>query len=268
MYAKSTIAENFQEKSINLAMNPHNVKIRESRDSDEHPNSLAIVLALDVTGSMGSIPQYLVGEGLPHFMESIIKSGYPDPQVLFTAIGDHTCDKAPLQVGQFESSDELLDHWLTKLYIEGGGGGNDGESYLLAWYFAGYHTDIDCLNKRNQKGFLFTVGDEKCLPDIPQNRIKKIMGDGQYEDFTSAKLFEKAREKYHVYHLHMLEGYNGQRKEVQDEWKQIMGDHVIMVQRHEDVSSIMAKLVIDNMIASPETVTVPAETQTKEEVIL
>ena len=148
-YASASPQEIFKQKTVNSAMNPFDVKIRESRDSKEHPNSLAIVLALDVTGSMGSIPHFLVKEGLPDIMESVIKTGIKDPQILFVGIGDHECDAAPLQVGQFESSDELLDHWLTKLYLEGGGGGNDGESYLLAWYFAGYRTAIDCFEKRN-----------------------------------------------------------------------------------------------------------------------
>ena len=141
--------EIFKQREINNAMNPYGISIRESRDSVEHPNSLAIILALDVTGSMGSIPHHLVKDGLPDIMQGIIDKGLKDPQLLFLAIGDHECgDKAPLQVGQFESSDELLDKWLTDVFLEGGGGSNEGESYLLAWYFASLHTSIDCLEKR------------------------------------------------------------------------------------------------------------------------
>ena len=156
-YKHTAPSEIFKERKVNNAMSPNGVKIRESRDSKEHPNSLAIIIALDVTGSMGSIPVHLIKEGLPTMMETIIKGGIKDPQVLFLAIGDHTCDQAPLQVGQFESSDALLDHWLTTVWLEGKGGGNDGESYALAWYFAGKHTSIDCWEKRKQKGFLLSV---------------------------------------------------------------------------------------------------------------
>jgi len=244
-FSRRSMAENFQERTMNLAMNPHGVGIRESRDSEEHPNSLAIILALDVTGSMGSIPQFIVGKGLPHFMDSIIKGGVLDPQVLFTAIGDHECDNAPLQVGQFESSDELLDHWLTKLYIEGNGGGNDGESYLLAWYFAAYHTAIDCMEKRNQKGFLFTIGDEPTLREVPKRSLKQIMGKGQYENFSSTDLLSKAKEKYHVFHLHLKQGSNGESQEVMDGWKQLMGDNLIIIDRKEEVSDVMSSTIVD-----------------------
>lgn len=108
-YMHKSSAEIFKAREINNAMSPFGVKLRESRDSDEHPESLAIILGLDVTGSMGSVPHFLVKKGLPNIMQSIIDSGIHHPQLLFMGIGDHECDEAPLQIGQFESSDELLD---------------------------------------------------------------------------------------------------------------------------------------------------------------
>ena len=244
-YDTKSTHEIFTERSVNLAMNPKGVKVRESRDSKEHPNSLAILLALDVTGSMGSIPTYLVKEGLPHTMEAIIKGGINDPQVLFTGIGDHECDSAPLQVGQFESSDELLDHWLTKLYLEGGGGGNDGESYLLAWYFAAKHTSMDCFEKRKEKGFLFTIGDEPVLNKVPSSALKKIMGDaaGEYKNWSAVELLDEARKTYNVYHLNILQGADGSNARTLSTWKELLGDNLINVKKREDVSKIIAEVV-------------------------
>ncbi len=241
-YTKSA-GEIFKSKNMNNAMNPHGIKVRESRDSKEHPNSLAIILALDVTGSMGSIPHHLVKDGLPSIMDKIIKGGLKDPQVLFLGIGDHECDSAPLQVGQFESSDELLDKWLTDIYLEGGGGGNYGESYALAWFFAGRYTSIDCFEKRKQKGFLFTIGDEPALKSIPKSVLKEIMGEGQYEDVTASELIDKAREKYNVYHIHVREGSNGSRQEVIDGWKQLMGENLIIAERHQEISNLIADII-------------------------
>lgn len=246
-YATKSAHEIFTQRSINNAMNPHGVTIRESRDSVEHPNSLAIILALDVTGSMGSVPHHLVKEGLPNIMGAIIQKGMPDPQLLFLAIGDHECDESPLQVGQFESSDELLDKWLTDVYLEGGGGGNAGESYLLAWYFASFHTSIDCFEKRNEKGFLFTIGDEPTLKSIPKSRLQNIMGNGQYDNFSATVLFDKAREKYNVYHLHIRETGAGSRQETIDGWKQLIGDNLILVERHEDVSRIISEIITKSL---------------------
>ena len=231
-------------------MNPYGVRIRESRDSEDHPSSLAIALGLDVTGSMGSVPHYLVKEGLPHIMERIIQK-IQHPQLLFMGIGDHECDEAPLQVGQFESSDELLDKWLTDLYLEGHGGGNEGESYMLAWYFCAYHTSIDCFEKRGQKGYLFTVGDEPVLKRVPENFLKRLMGPGQYQNFQSAELLDKAREKYNVYHIHIKETASGSRQFVIDGWKQLLSDHLLIAEKREDVSTIIADVVC-NSISKPQ----------------
>ena len=263
-YAHKSTAEVFTQRNINNAMSPYGVTVRESRDSAEHPNSVAIVLGLDVTGSMGTIPHHLVKEGLPNLMEKIIKKGIADPQVLFVAVGDHECDKAPLQVGQFESSDSLLEKWLTTVYLEGGGGGNAGESYLLAWYFAAKHTSIDCLEKRGQKGYLFTIGDEPVLHILPKSVLRGIMGDGQYEDYTAAKLFEAAREKYNTYHIHVRETNSGGRQSVVDGWKQLLHDNLLIVDRHSEIPDLIANRVNINQVSTAET---KVETTTTEEML-
>src|SRR5262245_64071692 len=61
-----------------------------------------IVVALDVTRSRGDDTK-LMYEKLPQLMGQIELKGYIDnPGISFAAIGDATCDQAPLQVGQFE----------------------------------------------------------------------------------------------------------------------------------------------------------------------
>lgn len=245
-YSSYTREKAFKNYSLNSAMNPKNAILREARDSEEHPNSLAIIIALDVTGSMGHIPHDLVKEGLPNIMEKIIQNSIPDPQVLFLGIGDHEIDQAPLQVGQFESGDELLDKWLTEVYLEGGGGGNYGESYLLAWYFASQHTSIDCFEKRKQKGFLFTIGDEPTLKTIPKEALQNLMGTGQFEDYSANELYDKAREMYNVFHIHIAETGKGRYSETIDGWKQLLGDNLKVVDHHKDVARIIADTVVEN----------------------
>lgn len=242
-YSKSS-TEIFS-KNLNNAMNPNGVDIRESRDSAEHPNSVAIIIALDVTGSMGSIPLHLVRDGLPTIMQKIIDAGVKDPQVLFVAIGDHECDRAPLQVGQFESSDALLDHWLTKVWIESGGGGNGGESYSLAHYFAANHTSIDCFEKRGQKGFLFTIGDEPTLETYPARAIKNIMGTAEAKEYDKTELLEAAQKSYNVFHLHVKQGSNGRSKKVMNGWKEFMGDNLIIVEDKLEIPQTIAKIVVE-----------------------
>jgi hypothetical protein len=53
-------------------MNPKGVRFRESRDSEAHPNTVSIAFALDVTGSMGKIPELLAKKELPTFTCEVV----------------------------------------------------------------------------------------------------------------------------------------------------------------------------------------------------
>jgi hypothetical protein len=245
-YASATTDQVFEQnvkQMIHEMMDPKAIKIREARDSDLHPNSIPIITALDVTGSMRHIPHYLIKDGLPKMIGRIIQGGVPDPALLFLAIGDHECDRAPLQVGQFESGDAELDTWLTRTYLEGGGGGNAGESYLLAWYFAAYHTASDAWDKRQQKGFLFTIGDEPCLDNLPKNILDTLMEFNSSQSTLNAdNLLKVAQERYNVYHLHILEGSSGSRSLAH--WKERLGQNCIVIEKQEDVARVIAEIVV------------------------
>src|SRR5476651_1088977 len=81
--ATKSNSELFESRGLTSEMNPKGVTVRESRDSAEHPNSYPVVLGLDVTGSMGSVPNFLIKEGFNAIMDTIIKGGELDPQILF-----------------------------------------------------------------------------------------------------------------------------------------------------------------------------------------
>ncbi|MDR7209606.1 hypothetical protein [Flavobacterium piscis] len=244
-YGFKSAGEIFTQNSLRMAhesMNPNGITFREARDSEVHPNSVPIILGLDVTGSMGHIPHELIKEGLPKLMGGIIQGGVPDPALLFLGIGDHECDRYPLQVGQFESGDEELDMWLTRTYIEGGGGGNGGESYLLAWYFAAFHTKTDAFEKRGQKGLLFTVGDEPNLGTLPASAIKEIMGQGQ-QTYTALELLKEAQKHYEVYHISVLHSDQAVRANVA--WKELLGENCLSIEDHREIPNIITKLICD-----------------------
>ncbi len=245
-YASKSINEIFKqnrERRAHNSMNPNGVGFREARDSEVHPNSFPVILALDVTGSMGHIPHDLIKEGLPKLMGGIIQNGAEDVALLFLGIGDHECDSYPLQVGQFESGDEELDMWLTRTYIESGGGGNAGESYLLSWYFAAFHTRTDAFEKRNQKGILFTIGDEPNLKHLPASAIKEIMGSGQ-QTFSEMELFQEVQKKYDVFHISV--NHSGRAIQAEKGWKQLLGDNCISVSDYRTIPEVITKVVCEN----------------------
>lgn len=241
-YSTQSTQQIFSQKATDVDMNPKGVKFRESRDSNVHPNSVAVIVALDETGSMGQIPEVLIREKLGSLMTTLITHGVPDAHVMFMGIGDHYSDDSPLQVGQFEAGTEELNKWLTKIFLEGRGGGNGGESYSLAWLFAARHTSIDCFEKRGQKGFLFTIGDENFHKQYERNNLEKLLGTKFEADITATQLLKEVSRTYNVFHLQITEG-SGSDSSVVDNWKSILGERVILVEDYNTVAEIVASTV-------------------------
>jgi hypothetical protein len=199
---------------------------RESRDSAEHPQSLAIAVLFDVTGSMRQVPRTLQAK-LPQLLGLVLRHGYAGhPQIMFGAIGDATCDRAPLQIGQFES-DNRMDDDLGRILLEGGGGGQKTESYELALYFMARHTAIDCHEKRGKRGYLFIIGDEMAYPRVKRAEVRHVIGDGPEADIPLRELVSEVQRKWDTYYL-LPEGasYVGDR-EVLDFWRSLLGQNVI-----------------------------------------
>jgi hypothetical protein len=232
--------EVFRQTQCHPLMNPKGLKVRECRDSADHPDALGIVFALDVTGSMGDIPQLLAKQELPNLMKLLTACGVADPQLLFMAIGDATSDHAALQVGQFESTAELMDQWLTWSFLEGGGGGSGEESYDLAFYVAAQHTDMDNWVKRKQKGYFFITGDELPYPAVSRHQVEALIGEKLDEDIPLEEVIAAAAETYHLF---FLIPDLARRRRCEARWKGLLGDHAICMESPADTCSVAAAIV-------------------------
>jgi hypothetical protein len=223
-------------------MNPHGVKIRESRDSDMHPESLAIAVMLDVTGSMSRIPT-IVQANLPKLMGMLISKGcVAHPQIMIGAVGDARSDRVPMQIGQFESGVEIEDN-IINLYLEGGGGGSCEESYELAAYFLARHTSTDCFEKRNKKGYVFIIGDEKPYPQIDPDQVNKIFGDSLQAPIPTSEIIKELQEKYEVYYL-MPKGTNHfDEPRVLETWRDLVGQNLLKLEQPEAVCELIAATI-------------------------
>lgn len=214
----------FTSRKLDPDLNPRNV-VRECCDSEEHPNTVPLILGLDVTGSMGIYAQKCL-VSLNDIISELYKS-VTDIQIMTMGIGDLAFDDAPLQVSQFESDERISDQ-LFKIWIEGGGGSNVWESYAVAWYFGLHATKLDCW-KRGKRGIIITIGDEECPPHLPIGPLRKIMGNtvASQSDVDVKKLYAEARERFDIYHVSIQEGnYYRYRGEGADaSWKAVLGQN-------------------------------------------
>ena len=164
---------------------------------------------------------------------------------LFGAFGDADDGgraAAPWQIGQFETSDKEADEWLTRTNLGGSGGSWGYESADLALYFLGYHTSIDCWEKRKKRGYAFITTDDLCRPVVRAATVNRLLGREELDaDLPIETVLAKAAE---MWDIHILIPDNGRAKlvapypddrnwkphlTVEEHWRKRVGTHATIV---------------------------------------
>lgn len=224
---------------------------RESRDPDGVNNSNPIAVFFDVTGSMHSIPVTLQTK-LNELMQTVLTKGViDDPQILFGAIGDATCDRVPFQVGQFES-DLAMDEDLDKFFLEGGGGGQCTESYELGLFFLGHLTSTDAFEKRGKRGYAFLIGDEMAYNSVKKREVDRVFGDtiGIQEDIPIQEALKKAQEMYEVFFIIPTDAWHGQDPHIREFWQKLLGQNVLLL----DDANLVCETIVTTIGLSEGTI--------------
>jgi len=205
-----------------------------------------IVVALDVTGSMGDWSK-IIYDKMPMFFGQMIMHEYcSDPVIAFAGVGDAVCDKAPLQVTDFARG-VAIENGLKKLWLEAGGGGacyGEQESYDLAVaFFASSAVSIP----EGQKGFFFITGDEGVYNPVPLPWMHKwapvaaheIFSQGSCRNQTPNAIFERLKRRFHVFHI--KKPYTTARNiQILEQWQSLLGSsHVIEIEDAKGIVDIM-----------------------------
>ncbi len=236
-------AEIFTSRAMPRRFDPARIAVRESRDGPDNAAATPIVLASDVTGSMGEVAAMLMRDKLGVLVAEILaRRPVSDPHIMAMAVGDATCDRAPLQATEFEADIRLADQ-MRELFIEGGGGGNHGESYALPWLFCGLKTAADAWEKRGRKGYLFSFGDEPILPVVTRGQALTFLGLDLRRDLSAAECLALAGRRYEVFHVLLREGYAASRSGFATalaSWSPLLGRRLLVL----DDTRKLAELVV------------------------
>lgn len=235
----------FTSTTMKDSYDPRHIQVRESRDSVANPNSTPIILASDVTGSMGMIAHELMKNGLNTLAKEIYdRKPVTDPHIMVMAVGDAYSDKAPLQVTQFEADICLADQ-VKELWLEGNGGGNGGESYSLAQYFAATKTVTDAFEKRRKKGFLFTIGDEPNHNGLTSSQISRVFGADIGRDLSALEIAQMASQTYEVFHVILKnEGYSRHGFDtVLESFSSVLPQHVIVLDDYTKLAEVVVSTI-------------------------
>lgn len=234
----------FTHSGLHASMDVRNKLHRESRDNDDSPLSFPIAVIFDVTGSMRDIPNYLQKE-LGKLMGFVLKENIvTNPQLLFGAVGDAFCDSAPLQVGEFEADDALVEKCLSQIFLEGGGGGTHEESYDLALYFFAKHVVTDAWEKRGQKGALFLIGDENFYKNVSRDAVKNWLGEDIGQDIATSLIAEELQRRWNVFLIRPGGTYHFDDKGIEGAWKNLLpAQHVIRAAEREQIVPQLAMTI-------------------------
>ena len=246
--SNASVQEVYKAYHLNPLLDPKNV-MRECRDTAEHPETIPVILALDVTGSMGRAATMCAGK-----LDEIMTELYgevKDVEFLMMGIGDLACDDAPIQASQFESDIRILDQ-TTKIYFESGGGGNAFESYTAAWYFGLYNTNLDCW-KRGKKGIIITMGDEPLNPYLPGEELSYVMGTST-QDVDTEELYKEVLKKYDVYHIAITNesSYWRYEERIKNSWGKLLNQHLIIA-TSDELPEVIKEIVKEHEGISNET---------------
>ena len=233
---------------VHPTLDPYEVAFREARDSAEHPETVPVAVLFDVTGSMRHVPAELRAR-LPRLLAAL-RAHVPHAVVLFGAIGDATCDRAPLQVGQFAADDRRADQDLGLIMLEGGGGGQLSESYELALYFLARHTALDCHERHGKRGIAFLIGDELPYPLVKGHEVAAVFGEALVKDIRLDHILREAGDLWDV-HFVVPDGakYAGDR-EVTGFWRELLGDRVLELEDVRGICDLIVRTVADRVMCA------------------
>lgn len=212
-----------------MRINTKPFKKLESRDSTEHPESNAVLVCFDVTGS-NYTRAVDAQKKLPNLMDLLTKY-LSDPQVAIAANDDYNfVDTRSVQISDFES-DNRIDESIRNIILVGQGGGNDGESYDLMLYAAARKTVLDCVEKRGKKGYMFMYADEPIFDHVDKNEVMTIFGDKIQKNIPIAEIIEEARENFEIYLIWPDGGF----KHAREQYEKLFGEEYVLTSQHPNL---------------------------------
>lgn len=253
-YSKDTgrvSGQTFESKRLDESLNPKKFTIRECANNDEHPNTIPVILALDVTGSMGEACSETAA-ALGVIITNLYKK-FKDIEFCVMGIGDLAYDDAPIQMSQFES-DVRIAEALDKIYMEHGGGGNAFESYTAAWYMGLHHTKLDCFDKQGRKGIIITMGDEPLNPYLPKYGLGNALGTNIQGDVDTKELYAEASKKFDIFHIAVdspRDCYRSYKDEINKSFGEVLGQRLKTATLNR-LAEVVEECITESVGSTPE----------------
>merc|ERR1712166_493298 len=201
-----------------------------------------IVVAVDMTGSMGDWPK-VIWDKLPMFFGQLMLQGYvEDPQLAFCGTGDtlspgNNSAYKPVQVTEFASG-SAIDDELKKISVASGNGPKKNyEAYGLAMFFWARCAEFP---NADGKPILFLTSDEFFYPSVPSEHILKTFGI-RHPTVQVSDLMKELRQKYEVFVIRKVyDTYKGFEESIAQQWQTLIsGERILRLDEPKAVVDVM-----------------------------
>lgn len=191
-----------------------------------------LVIVVDETGSMGDWPATMFSK-LPYLEHEVQYYLGNNAEICFAAIGDaHKGETYALQVRPFAVGADLK-KYLKQLVIEGGGGGNGGETYELAALYLARNMIVDPL----AEPIVIFIGDEPFFDTIGVDHALGYSKVKLERSITAIEAFGELAKRASIYFIQ--KPYNesssgnqmdSQTRTAHTKWANLLGEgHIAML---------------------------------------
>lgn len=174
-----------------------------------------LIILCDVTGSMGEWPAVIFSK-LPYLDIEGKEYLGPDMEICFGAVGDAMSDRYPLQMQPFGRGQDLKAS-LKELIIEGGGGGQNRESYELAGLYCA--RNIETPNAT--KPIIIFIGDEALYDHVTKSTARMAHVDLDCSVISTKQIFSELTQKFSVYVIRKT--YLRDDNVIHGQWIELLG---------------------------------------------
>jgi hypothetical protein len=110
-------------------------------------------------------------------------------------------------------------------------------------YFLATHTEMDCMQKRKKRGYLFMTGDEIPYPTLSKNVVDAIIGDRLDDDLTCEEIIAELQKSFTPFFV-IPDHTRAARCERR--WRDLLGDNVLCLEASVDVCFVTAGAILLN----------------------
>lgn len=225
----------------NTKIREPNMKLVNPYEKTIHSDSTnPIIVGIDCTGSMADWPAEIF-DRLPLFCQTLAKYR-PDVEISFSVIGDAYSDRFPLQTADFGKG-PALDEYLNAFYPEGGGGGQNRETYELWAYYMLKHAETP----NAVSPFMIIMGDEAYYDTVSHDQVKHYTGEDVKEDVDSRSVWNLLKQRYNIFLLHKPYTAGTDDSDILACWYDVLGrERVVTLPNKERAVDVAMGLISRN----------------------